>query len=318
MLARAAGCLYWMGRYLERAENVTRLLLVASDLSIEFEGVDEGLAQREWDDLVAAVPASGVAHMQFSPEEGLATPYVRAFLLDDANPVSVQHSLGRARENARSVREALTREVFLELNEAFRGLERAGRRRIRSPVQGVQMAGGAHQAILTILGAIEHTLSRDEGWTFLKLGEAMERTQRTLLVLRAKLPALGREEGKADLPLFYARWRGLLRCVASLENFRRVHGAGLEPDRVRRFLLFDAAAPRSVLCGVSRIDRYLASLVGPDGSHAARRLTGRLLAKLRYDEDEILAKASLDEFCGHASKTLHDIHTALERQYFPS
>ncbi len=317
MLSRVADSLYWLGRYVERAENVARLLVVASETAVELEGLDETLAQNEWDDLLAAVPGSEGGDLEFSREEGLARPYVHWLLLDDANPVSVRHSLARARENARSVREALTKEVFGNLNEVYRELDGSRRRAGRDPVAAQQEVVRIHGAILTTLGAMEHTMSRDQGWNFMKLGEALERTQRTLLVLRAKLPVLAQEAG-ADLPLFYARWRGLLRSVASLENYRRARGGQLDPEQIARFLLFDRAAPRSVLCGVNRIRGYLDRLPGGQATSEADRVLGRMHATLSYDDDTILTKSDLPGFCAQAAESLAAAHRAIAREYFPS
>lgn len=318
MLSRVADSLYWLGRYLERAENVARLLFVASETTVELEGLDEALAQAEWDDLLAAIPGSEVGGLEFSLEEGLAIPYVRRLLLDEDNPVSVRHSLAQARENARSVREALTKEVFGNLNEVYRGLDRSRRRAARDPVSARQEVVRVHGAILTTLGAIEHTMSRDQGWNFMKLGEALERAQRTLLVLRAKLPVLAHEGVSADLPLFYARWRGLLRSVASLENYRSAHGGRLDPEQIVRFLLFDRAAPRSVLCGVTRIRGYLDRLPGGSATSEADRILGRLHATLSYDDESILGKTELPGFCATSAECLVASHDAIVRQYFPN
>jgi uncharacterized alpha-E superfamily protein len=317
MLSRVADSLYWLGRYLERAENVARLLIVANETAVELEGLNEELAQNEWDDLLAAVPGCEGGGFGFSREEGLALPYVRWLLLDDANPVSVRHSLARARDNARSVREALTKEVFGNLNEVYRELDRSRRRAARDPVAAEQEVVRIHGAILTTLGAMEHTMSRDQGWSFMKLGEALERAQRTLLVLRAKLPVLA-QEGGADLPLFYARWRGLLRSVASLENYRGARGGQLDPEQIARFLLFDRVAPRSVLCGVNRIRGYLDRLPGGQATSEADRLLGRLHAALNYDDDTILTKSDLPGFCAQAADSLTAAHEAIAREYFPS
>jgi len=315
MLSRVGGSLYWMGRYLERAENVTRLLAVTSDFAIEFGGLDEALAQTEWDDLVRSLPGSRVPEIDFSPEQGLTVPYVNAMLLDDENPLSVRHSLGRARENARSIREALTQEVFANLNEAFRSLEDHSRKGIRDPAISAEVVAKTHRAILTTLGAIEHTLSRDQGWTFMKFGEALERTLRTLMILKAKLPLLRVEAGSVDLPVFYARWRCLLRSVGSLENFRRLHGAGLDPDEVLRFLLLDPHTPRSIHCGLTRVKAYLEQL--PDGGRSkAARIAGRLVAMMTYEDDRILANPDLADFCKETTHALSAIHEAVERQYF--
>jgi uncharacterized alpha-E superfamily protein len=315
MLSRVGGSLYWMGRYLERAENVTRLLAVTSDFAIEFGGLDEALAQAEWDDLVRSLPGAKIPAIEFSPEQGLTVPYVNAMLLDDENPLSVRHSLGRARENARSIREALTQEVFANLNEAFRSLEDRSRKGIDDPAISAEVVAKTHRAILTTLGAIEHTLSRDQGWTFMKFGEALERTLRTLMILKAKLPALRVQAESVELPVFYARWRCLLRSVGSLENFRREHGAGLDPDEVVRFLLFDPHTPRSIHCGLTRMKAYLEQLPGGGGSQAAR-IAGRLVAMMTYEDDQILANPDLADYFDETKHALGGIHESVERQYF--
>ena len=215
MLSRVAESLYWIGRYLERSENVTRLLMVTTEMAVEIEGLNDELAQVQWDELLASVGAEKGAPAQFSPESGLALPYLNWLLLDEANPVSVRESLSHARENARNVREALTREVFLDLNEGHRELDRLRESLPSNQASALDEVSRTHRAIRTILGSIEHTLSRDEGWHFMKLGEAFERTQRTLWVLGTRLPGL-QELDRTDLPLLYGLWRGLLRsnCFA--------------------------------------------------------------------------------------------------------
>lgn len=315
MLSRVAESLYWIGRYLERAENVTRLLMVTTEVAVEIEGLDDELAQHQWDELLAAVGADGGTPIRFAQESGLALPYVRWLLLNEDNPVSVRKSLAHARENARTVREALTLEVFLDLNESHRELDRLSGEIPGDPVRALDDVGRTHRAIRTILGAIEHTLSRDEGWHFMKLGEAFERTQRTLWVLGTRLPGLA-QLGAGDLPLFYGLWRALLRSMASLENYRTLHGAHLDPDSVLRFLLFEPTAPRSVHCGVFRIGQYLGRLpIGPD-SDEARRIMGRLDAKLRYDADEIMSGRGAVSFCAETSRSIAEAHDAVSRGFF--
>jgi uncharacterized alpha-E superfamily protein len=317
ILSRVADSLYWTGRYLERAENVTRLALVASELAVEIEGLDPSLAQSEWHDLLAAVPGGGKPVQPYGDDTAISVVYMNWLLLDAENPISVRNCMGRARENGRSVREALTREVFSNLNESYLALEDLRRDPPSDPVTAHGEVARTHRQLLTTLGSIENTLTRDQGWTFMKLGEAIERTRRTLLVLRSKLPALSRGSEERDLPLVYARWRGLLRSVASLENFRRVHGARLAPERVVRFLLFDRSAPRSARCGVSRIANYLRQLPGATESSSAERVIGKLLACLTYEDDRIMRDPDLTSRCDEMVEELTAAHDALARQYFP-
>ena len=197
MLSRVADALYWMGRYLERSENITRLLLVTEDFSSETQGLTEQLAQTAWKDLLAILPSAqvGPPASAFAP---ISQAYLHGFFLDPGNPYSVHYSLRRARDNARSVREALTVEVFLALNETFRALEAQARRGLTDPPSLRDALGSTHKGLFTIVGAIEHTFTRDQGWLFLKLGESLERIYRAALVLRAKLPALATSEPRAD------------------------------------------------------------------------------------------------------------------------
>jgi len=174
----------------------------------------------------------------------------------------------------------------------------------------------SQRAIMTTMGAIDHTLSRDQGWYFIRLGEAVERTLRTVLVLRAKLSHLTDGGSEVALPLIYARRRGLLRSLSCLESFRRVHGASLVPDRLMRFLAFDPEAPRSIRAGVSSIIDCLDKLPNGLEVSTADRIIGRLNAEMIYDDEKILANANFAEFLDHVTVELTKTHEAIARQYF--
>jgi uncharacterized alpha-E superfamily protein len=321
MLSRVADALYWMGRYLERAENVTRLLLVTEDLTAEIRGLHEQLAAQEWRDLLAIYPgadltprggATGAARNGQPP----SLPYLAAFLVDEANPYSVGFSLRKARDNARSVREALTVEVFLNLNEAYRALSGRTRRELRDLPGMRTTLVATHKDLLGIVGAIDSTLSRDQGWLFAKLGEALERAFRTAFILRAKLPSLLAREKRIDLELHYTRWRGLLRGVSSLENHRQAHGARLEPRDVIRFLLFDPHAPRSLRHGAAAVQGHLGRIAAAAEPTPPERIVGKLLARLAYETDDVLQRAEVVPFLDHVLGELTKTHDAIAAQYF--
>ena len=315
MLSRVADSLYWTGRYLERAENITRLLLVTEDFSSETQGLAEDLAQTAWKDMLAIFPAAQLTR-EITPFAPLSVPYLQAFFTDQANAYSILFSIRKARENARSVREALTLEVFLALNEAFRALETYERRGMPDLPAFRDALGATHKSIFAVVGAIEHTCTRDEGWRFLKLGESLERAYCSALVLRTKLPALLAAEARGDAPLYYTQWRTLLRSLSSLENYRRVYGARLEPNLVIGFLLFDPDSPRSLRYGASIVRDYLAAISGPAELTAPARIVGRLHADLRYDDEAQMRRGDfaglLDRVVGELAKT----HDAIATQYF--
>ena len=189
ILSRVADALYWMGRYLERAENTVRLLLVAEELSTEVFGLDEDLARSEWHDLGEIFPGPALPERTTRQVASLAAISLQALTFSAAHPNSVYFSLKRARDNARGVREALTLEVFVNLNETYRELEEAAKRRLVDTPSFRSALGSTHRGILATVGSVEHTLTRQPGWLFLRLGESMERLYRTAAVLRVKLPA---------------------------------------------------------------------------------------------------------------------------------
>jgi transglutaminase-like putative cysteine protease len=160
MLSRVADAIYWMGRYLERAENVTRLLLVTEDFSTETQGLDESVAQTAWKDLLAMLPTAQLTRpvSAFAP---LSLPYLTSFFLDAQNAYSIHFSLRKARENARSVREALTIEAFMSINETFRAVEALDFLELAGPVRLTPALRAAHRAMAPSRAATlgEHVLA---------------------------------------------------------------------------------------------------------------------------------------------------------------
>jgi uncharacterized alpha-E superfamily protein len=315
ILSRVADGLYWMGRYLERAENATRLLLVTEELSTEVLGLDENLARSEWLDLRAIFPGFPDGEPA-GPSSGLAAATLLGLSIDPDNRYSVFYSLKKARDNARSVREALTLEVFINLNETYRELEGYTRRRLADPAMFRGAMQSTHRGILSTVGAIEHTLTRDAGWLFLKLGESLERVFRTTVILRTKLPALVTAERKVEIPLFYSQWRSLLRGLSSLENYRKVFGARLEPIDVLQFLLFDPQTPRSVRYGVTAVKEYLDRIASASDLSPSVRIVGKLAAELSYQGHDLIREGQSVPFLDHVLTELGRAHDAVSIGYF--
>ena len=303
MLSRVANALYWMGRYLERSENLTRCLLVTEELATEIRAFNDKLAQAEWNEVGIIFPGE--------VEGTTDLDHLRGFLTAPRNPYSVLFSLGRARENARAVREALSLEIFVTVNETYRLLESRASGGLADHADLRDALSATHTGLMSIVGAVEHTLSRDQGWLFLKLGETLERVYRTAAVLRAKLPGLLTPPPDTEIPLYYTQWRSLLRGLSSLENYRKLHGAHLEPSAVLDFLLFDPHAPRSVRFGTASVKGYLEEISDTREVTAPGRIVGRLHARLSY-HDALAALPLLDEIQAELAKT----HDAIDLQYF--
>ena len=285
MLSRVADALYWMGRYLERAEN--RHPAAPGDRGHRLP--------RCWGSTRASPRPSGTISERIFPgpemrrDPDLPPPFFAFAHLSALLPRAAASvlafivSLRKARENARAVREALTVEVFVTLNDTWRDLEtlHASAGSLDVPMFRDALSR-TQRGILSTVGAIEHTLTRDQGWLFLKLGEALERVLRTATVLRAKLPALLAPEPKLDLPLFYTPLArapaGALVAGELPACVRRAHRARRGPavPPLRR-----ASAPRSLRYGTAAVKGYLDRLaegdrLQPGGPHhrAAPRRPG--------------------------------------------
>jgi len=315
MLSRVADALYWMGRYVERSEHITRLLLVTEDFSSETQGLAEDLAQAAWKDLLTILPSAQLTRpvSAFAP---LSLPYLQAFFLDPDNGYSILFSMRKARENARAVREALSIEVWLAINEAYRALEMYEKKAL-TDMPGLRDALNAtHRALFAIVGAMETTLTRDEGWLFLRLGAGMERAYRTALILRTKLPSLLAPESHADQPLATAQWRSLLRCLSSLENYRRIRGARLEPALIVPFLFFDPQSPRSLHAATAAVERCLERIAPGASLTPPARLIGRLAADLRYEDGSLVRNGDWVGLLDRVVDVTGRTHEALAAQYF--
>ena len=317
MLSRVASALYWMGRYLERAENTTRLLLVTDDLTTEIGGFHTAAATREWKDLSTVFPGAQLVDGRWRSPDSEALDHLLNFFVEPFNPYGIHYSLRKARENARAVREALTVEVFVCLNETFHRVDGYTVKDLGDLPSAQTALSATHTALLSVVGAIEHTLSRDEGWFFLKLGEALERVFRTAAILRTKLPGLLVAPPARDIALYYTRWRSVLRALSSLENYRRLHGAALEPEAVMQFLFFDPHTPRSLRSGAASVQNYLDFIGGTSDLTPAARAIGKLYARLSYDDGAVLAGGErplpfLDGVLDEVTK----VHDTIDAQYF--
>src|SRR5262249_22948937 len=130
------------------------------------------------------------------------------------------------------------------------------------------------------------------------------------------LPPLLTKAAAGDAALQQTQWRALLRALASLEHFRKVYGARLEPDAVVPFLVFEPESPRSLRHGAQTVLRYLEAVAGASEGALAQRLTGRLAAELRYTDARIVQQSEFTTFLDHVSEEASKIHDAIDARYF--
>jgi uncharacterized alpha-E superfamily protein len=283
MLARVADSLYWIGRYVERAEHVSRL----SDVMLTAT-----LDQNEAAINVAHVALAAVGETEEDETGRAALDAVHGLIFDREDAGSVVTSLARGRENARQVRDQITTEMWERLNLLYL--------RVTGPdaeyAFSQRSSAYLHEIIADLhlfMGATDATMSHGEGWRFLLLGVYLERAQ---LIARLLEVCFGEAEGRAPLSDHLTQM-AVLRMACAMEPYLRVYTAELESKQMLEFLMFDHEFPRSIRFCTLRMEQHLTSLARHtehSGHSGPERLAGRLSARLEFaDMEEGLAASPL-------------------------
>jgi uncharacterized alpha-E superfamily protein len=308
LLSRVADALYWIGRYLERAEHTARLIDVRLDLGMgrhasgawDFTPVFESL-RVPLPDVPATTPAA----------------LMRALVFDSTGQDTVIACITAARENARQVREEISSEMWEQINGVYLRLRQVGSDggwSVRPHYVSRMVIEGVH----LIQGTTDATLAHGEGWQCLRAGRYLERAASTAALLKPHFTEetlrTGGMIGNSD----HLEWVALLRSCSAFEAYCRQYTADVRPDRIAEFLLLNAEFPRSVRFASARVEsalRVIAMLAGRGRAGRAERLAGRLHAALDYGQvDEILS----DDPHGYVDGIIRQcavIHAAMLQTY---
>jgi len=308
MLSRVADCLYWMSRYLERAEHTARVLDVQ-----QYQGLDQrrATAERRWDRLLAALRAP-------APAGELDAYGVTQWLVFDVdNSSSIVACIGDARDNARHVREQISSEMWEQLNRLYLQVRNTGMDELwhAEPHEFYRtVREGAH----LFQGITDATISHGEGWQFIQLGRYIERAGVTVALLDTYYAAdVEARQAEGDA-LGYLEWVSLLKSCTAFEAYSKVYTADVRPDRIAEFLLLDAEFPRSLRFMAATIQVALQAIARATGARPAgrtERLAGRLRATLDYSGiDEIMGEA-MHTYLGDIGQQCAGIHAAVYQTY---
>ena len=313
MLCRTANELYWMGRHIERAENTARLLDVTYRMSLlPYEVIEPGLAWAEpW-----AVPlvTSGLATDFYERFQQLSAENVLRFMvLDAANSSSVYCCLRAARESARSVRGAITSEMYEDLNSAW--LEMRGYDYDRVQAGGVsEFLEWVKMRSHLFRGVTFGTMLRDEAYHFIRLGTHIERADNTARILDIKyhtlLPSAADVGGAVD----YYQWSALLRSVSGFESYRKIYSDVITPRRVAELLVLREDMPRSLHACLNLIHDTLETLCD-DGTREVERAAGALHAKLHYARTDDIIKLGLHEYLMEFLDRISELGVEINRHF---
>ncbi len=284
MLSRIADSLFWLARYMERAEDTARILDVNYHMLLE---ESEGFYRLRWDPLL--VMAGEEPRFRQVYEEANASTVFEFLAFRHDNPNSIVQCISKARENARTIRDQISREMWEDINGLYHAVNAFDHRQ--------EIAGGPHRFCDTVKfgshrfhGVADATLPHDEGWRFLQLGCFLERAEMTTRLVDVQYQYL-LDSPQSMGPPDNHQWMAVLKSVGAYEAYRRKYYAQIRPEQVAEMLILHPEHPRSILFSINIVQYALRALTGTMPgyySNEAERLTGKLLEGLRYDRiDEI-------------------------------
>lgn len=303
MLSRHAEDLFWLGRYVERAEDTARMLDVTYHNLLESPPTAESTAWRE---------LLEVLYVDHLYEGDLDGSNVSTYLVNDLdNPGSIMSAVRRARENARGLRDRISTELWEAINRFYLELATADLS-LGVEQRPYEVFASIKSQCQLISGVAGQTMPRDEGYRFIILGLMLERAEMTCRLLAVRYARLA---NSGDRMGFHA-WVSVLKSVSAYEAYLKAHDASLDPTRVLQFLLLDQEFPRSVLYSLQQVERQVAALTGDTAVSRVDRAVGRLRASAEFCDIEELLGGGLDEFLDTLQADIYEFAQACASHFF--
>lgn len=309
MLSRVADHLYWMSRYLERAEHTARLIGVHLDLMLDQSPV---MAASRRERLAASLAT-------VLPPESLQDDYhtIQALTFSPANKSSIVACIAAARENAQNVREQISSEMWEQINQLYLSLKQARPEKIwrTEPHRFFRsVKEGAH----LFQGLTDSTMNHGEGWHFIQVGRFIERVGATAALLDVHYGAFNQSLQDFSLPGGYLEWIGLLRSCTAFESYCKVYTADFQAQAIAEFLLLNHEFPHSVYFAVNEIQTALHGIAEVTETRKVGRvyrLVGRLRASFDFDQIDDIMSAGLHLYLQDIQSQCRQIHEALYQTF---
>jgi len=311
MLSRVANSIYWLNRYVERAENVARFIDANFQMILDLPLGEE----EQWKPLVTTTGDEELFSRCYG--EPTRENVIRFLTFDEGNPNSILSCLRAARENARSIREYLSSEMWQQVNTFYLAVKEA------DPAgQALDLSHAFLDQVMTdshlFVGVTESTMSHGEGWHFGRLGRMLERADKTSRILDVKYYVLLPSVDYVGTSLDNILWAALLRSASAFEMYRQRFGR-ISPERIVEFLVLDNTFPRAIHFCLAMAETSLHKITGsPRGSfgNRAEQALGRLLAEFDYTRTEEVLSGGLHEFLEATQERLNHVGVAVEDTFF--
>jgi uncharacterized alpha-E superfamily protein len=303
MLSRVAESLYWMSRYLERAEHTARVIKVQLNLMLERETESD---DRHWRRMLRSLAVDLT-----EVKEGEAQAVAKSLIHSTTSRSSIVTCIMAARENSRQVREQVSSEMWEQLNRMFHAVKRSDADEswdVSDFLQAVKE--GTH----LFQGITDSTMTHGEGWQFIQAGRSLERAS----ALSTLLGVHFREfygVGSEPEPL---EWIGLLRSCTAFEAYCKAYTADLRPDRIAEFLVLNASFPHSIRFSADALEtalKQIGSEVSSRRSARVERIAGRMQATLAFGQIDEIMSSGLQAYLETVLRQCSQAHSALYQTY---
>lgn len=312
MLSRVANSIYWMCRYIERAEAVARYVDVIRLLLLDLPDEDP---EHQWLSLINATGDQKDFADRY--EEATQANAVQFLTFDKENPNSMMSTLHAARENARSVREVISSDMWEQINRSYWMLREAEATK-RVETEPAEFFSHFRKACYLFEGVTDATMTHGEGWHFARMGRLLERADKTTRILDVKYFILLPRLDYVGSPYDNLQWSALLRCISALEMYRK-RFKSISPELVADFLILDREFPRSVRHCVTMSEHSLHEITGTAAhsfTNTAEQKLGRFRAELDYTTIEEIFDVGLHEYLDQVQLRLNEAGAAINDVFF--
>ncbi len=316
MLCRTASDLYWLSRYIERAENTARFIDFTQRIALLPARLDPRRAEAaSWQRALDALGLDeAYAEAHGAPTAGRVLHYL---ILDPANPTSIYNCLRNARENGRAQRGAISAEMYQDLNASW--LE------INSMAWGQIISDGVTPFLewlktrsAAFRGVVVGTMGRDEGYNFMRLGTFIERADNTVRLLDIKYAQAEHDEMNAERNIVeYYQWSAMLQAISAFETYRKIYRDTVTAPRVIDLLIYRNDVPRSLATCCEAIHSILVKLASGETIEATR-LAGSLAASFRYGRIDDVFEAGMQPFLDGVMQRIDTLTLEIVRQFMTS
>jgi uncharacterized alpha-E superfamily protein len=307
MLSRVADSLFWMSRYIERTDGILRMLKInyasSQDLSGEF-------TWRPVLKIFSYLEDSEIAKIERNNQQVL-----RFMIVDSENPNSVANMITRSRENARSVQDHITKEVWQCLNEFYHFVNEEKLERMLKYEDPITMLDALIRQGMLYYGTTEITMARGEGMCFMNIGKYLERAIQSADILLVNFKEESDPEKITD-PLF---WKYFLLSISGYELYLKNYSSGFEAKNILEQVIFNINFPRSIHYSVQQVHRYFERLKNEknhDSFDKINFMIGKLKSNIQFSNIELILKEGLPVYLNRVHNELYAVGNALNQNYF--